>query len=272
VTGDLGYERTNDLLEQLDAAKKAYQGPRGKLKDMLGDPAISGLVNEIILENRAWIRSAVAFTKRNLHLKETPDELFSQALIGHGEVGTDAGGVMGAILLFDYATYSGRTFHSMLRTAIRNALIPTVKQQKNERGVHARTGQADDEGQENQAFIDNRERSPVAIAEDHDAVRALRDAVAHLPGSRKWVGNFIINHILEHGEKPTVEAIAQAHVPPVSKERGAQLARDTLDRLRDVIQEHFPQLAEDGVNGWEGYKEAFQPYRGKAGGGHGGRR
>ena len=36
MTEDLGYERTNQLLEQLDAAKKAYTWPCGKLKDMLG--------------------------------------------------------------------------------------------------------------------------------------------------------------------------------------------------------------------------------------------
>ncbi len=46
--------------------------------------------------------------------------------------------------------------------------------------------------------------------------------------------------------------------PPVSNERGRQIMEATVDSIRRQIEADYPQLAEQGVNGWEEFKKAFR--------------
>ena len=85
-------------------------------KELLDDPAVSVLVNTLVLTNKAWIITVIA---RNInsrsHLRgSSVEELFSTALTGGGAVG----GVMNAILEYDYEACGVAAFsHYLARAA-----------------------------------------------------------------------------------------------------------------------------------------------------------
>ena len=67
----------------------------------------------------------------------------------------------------------------------------------------------------------------------------------------------MIDRILTTGELPMAREAAQMQRPPVSRERGRQIMEATVDSIRRQIEADYPQLAEQGVNGWEEFKKAF---------------
>lgn len=66
-----------------------------------------------------------------------------------------------------------------------------------------------------------------------------------------------MEHILSTGELPIAREAAQIQRPRVSRERGRQIMQKTLDSIHEQIEAEYPQLAEQGINGWEDFKEAF---------------
>jgi hypothetical protein len=67
----------------------------------------------------------------------------------------------------------------------------------------------------------------------------------------------VIAHILATGEMPSAREIAAAQQPQVSRERGRVIFMETVNGIRRLIEEHYPQLAEQGVNGWEEFRKVF---------------
>ena len=50
---------------------------------------------------------------------------------------------------------------------------------------------------------------------------------------------------------------ADCQRPRVSRERGPQILEATVDSIRQQIEADYPQLAAQGINGWESFKAAF---------------
>ena len=92
------------------------------------------------LVNAAWITTVIAKNIKSrpcLHGSST-EELYSTALTGAGDVG----GVMNAILEYDYRTAGVAAFSPYLAKAIANAFQPTRKQDRTYRRVETRRGPA----------------------------------------------------------------------------------------------------------------------------------
>ena len=106
-------ERTTALLAQLAEAKKAHarasdQRPSDFRREMLHDPAISGIVNEIVLINEPWVRRCIQDNRQRFGIRDSADELFSKVLTGGYADGNEVGGVLAAILNYDTTAKRGR--------------------------------------------------------------------------------------------------------------------------------------------------------------------
>src|SRR5579875_939376 len=172
--------RVNDaLLSRLAEAKKAYRMiPK---KEMLDDPGISTLVNSLALVNQAWITTAIA---RNIRAQKRlhgffPEELYSTALTGAGAVG----GVMSAILQYDYKTAGVDAFTHYLARAISNALLPTPKEKRTYRRVESRMHPIDlrDQDVVESGWVDRKAARPEAVAINHELIELVRSVIPDLP-------------------------------------------------------------------------------------------
>jgi hypothetical protein len=244
------------LLARLAEAKEIRQGIAKR--DLLDDPAISVLVNTLVLANKAWIITVIARNiKSRPHLHGySPEELFSAALTGGGTVG----GVMNAILEYDYDACGVAAFTHYLARAINNALMLTRKQDKAFRRVEARTGTLRGPGEEGagRGWVDRAASPPEAAAINRDLLEAVHSVIPHLPSpQQRLTAAWMIDRILTTGELPLAREAAQIQRPRVSRERGRQIMEATLDSIRRQIEAEYPQLAEQGINGWEEFKEAF---------------
>ena len=236
---------------------------QGKSKrELLDDPAISVLVNTLVLVNKAWITTVIANNiKSRPHLRgSSAEELFSTALTGGGAVG----GVMNAILEYDYDACGVAAFSPYLARAISNALLLTRKQDKTFRRVEARTGTLRDPDEEGagRGWVDRTASPPEAAAINHELLEVVQSVIPHLPSpQQRRTAAWIIDHILTTGESPIAREAAQMQRPPVSRERGRQIMEATVDSICRQIEADYPQLAEQGVNGWEEFKAAFPDNR-----------
>ena len=178
--GSAELRRVNDaLLARLAEAKKARQGK--SKKELLDDPAISTLVNTLVLVNQAWITTVIAKNiKGRPHLRGfSAEELYSTALTGAGAVG----GVMNAILEYDYAACGVAAFSPYLARAITNALLPTRKQDRTYRRVEARTGtlhERDEDGA-GRGWVDRTAPRPEAAAINRELLEVVRSVIPRLP-------------------------------------------------------------------------------------------
>ena len=231
-------------------------------KELLDDPAVSVLVNTLVLTNKAWIITVIA---RNInsrpHLRgSSVEELFSTALTGGGAVG----GVMNAILEYDYEACGVAAFSHYLARAVSNALVLTRKQDKAFRRVEARTGplRDPDEKGAGRAWVDRTASPPEAAAIDHELLQVVQSVIPRLPSpQQRRTAAWMIDRILTTGEWPMAREAAQIQRPRVSRERGRQIMEATVDSIRRQIEAEYPQLAEQGVNGWEEFKAAFPDNR-----------
>ena len=244
------------LLSRLAEAKEAHAALPKKM--LLDDPAIRTLVNTLALVNTAWITTVIT---KNIKSRPHPhgfstDELYSTALTGSGEVG----GVVNAILTYDYRTCGVAAFSEYLARAVTNALLPTPKQEKTYRRVVART-QSIHEHERNgtaQSWVDRTAPRPETTVINRELLEVVRNVIPRLPTpQQRDTGTWMIDRILATGELPMAREVAQMQQPPVSRERGRQIMEATVDSIRRQIEADYPQLAEQGVNGWDAFKQAF---------------
>jgi hypothetical protein len=245
--------RVNDaLLQRLSEARKGRE--KASKKELLHDPEISTLVNTLVLVNQAWITTVIAGNiRRRAHLHGySTEELFSAALTGEGVVG----GVTNAIL--EYDSGGGAVFSTYLTRAIDNALALTPKQRKTIRRIEARTGPLhdhDEEG-EGQGWVDRTALPPEAATVNRDLLEVVQSVIPQLPTShQRRMATWMIDRIRATGELPLAREAAQIQRPRVSRER--QIMEATVDNICRQIETDYPQLAEEGINGWEEFKEAF---------------
>lgn len=249
--------RVNDaLLARLAEAKEAHATLPKKM--LLEDSAIRTLVNTLALANTAWITTVIAKNIKNrphLHGFST-DELYSTALTGSGEVG----GVMNAILTYDYRTYGVAAFSDYLARATTNALLPTPKQKKTYRRVEARTQSIHERDRNGAAqnWVDRTAPRPETAAIHHELLEVVRNVIPRLPTpQQRDTAAWMIDRILATGELPLTREVAEMQRPRVSSERGRQIMEKTINSIRRQIEADYPQLAEQGVNGWDAFKQAF---------------
>lgn len=114
--------KTNDaLLAKLEEAKQAF-GPYTTRKQLLGDPYINSLVNVLVILSEPLLISALKHRRRKPHPYEDRADLYMLALSGRGGAHTDAGGVIGAFLAYDYQRGGGAgAFPSYLAQAVSHA-------------------------------------------------------------------------------------------------------------------------------------------------------
>ena len=124
-------KQVNDLLlQKLVKAKNAYESKSNT--ELLDVPAVSTLVNTLIIVNEPWITKAIARTIRQQPqlLRSSVEELHSTALTGNSTQQGTVGGVMNAILEYDYPKYGVSSFTPYLARTISNTLQPTSHQKK----------------------------------------------------------------------------------------------------------------------------------------------
>jgi hypothetical protein len=255
--GSAELRRINDaLLARLAQAKQAHGGtPK---RELLDDPGISSLVNTLALVNQAWITTVISRNirgRKHLH-GFSPEELYSTALTGAGAVG----GVMNAILQYDYNSCGVDAFTHYLAKAITNALLPTPKEKMTYRRVNSRMRsiQKHEEDRAEQSWVDRTTPPPEAVALNRELIEIVQSVIPRLPTAQQRVtARWMIDRILNTGELPMAREAAKLQWTPVSRERGRQIMEKTIDSIRRKIEEEYPQLAEQGVNGWEEFRKAF---------------
>jgi hypothetical protein len=246
------------LLARLAEAKKTRK--RMTKTELLQNPRVSALVNELILNNEAWIATCIARNiRRHRHLHgSTITELYSTALVGKSAEEGTVSGVMNAILAYDYSRLGTAAFTQYLYMAIHNALQPTATQKKTYQRVYSRM-RAEPLAEAELGCRDRRQKSPPADAIDHDLLEVVQSVIPRLPTpQQRDTAAWMMKRILTTGELPIPREAAQKQRPRVSRERGRQILEATVNSIRRLIVEDYPQLAEGGINGWEDFKKAFK--------------
>lgn len=256
--GSSELRRVNDtLLARLALAKEARPSTMTK-KQLLDDPAISTLVNTLALVNQAWITTVIdknIKSRPHLH-RASVEELHSAALTGAGTVG----GVMRAILEYDYNACGVDAFSSYLARAITNALLPTRKLDRTYQRVEVRTRplHEPDEHRAGRDWVDRAARPPEAAAINRELLEVVQSVIPRLPSPQhRFTADWMIGRILATGELPLAREVAHIQRPRVSRERGLQILEATVNNIRRQIEADYPQLAEQGINGWEQFKKAL---------------
>jgi hypothetical protein len=167
---------------------------------------------------------------------------------------------MNAILEYDYNACGVAAFSPYLARAITNALQPTRKQDKTYRRVETRTQsiRERDEDGAGLGWVDRMAPRPEAAAINHELLEVVKSVIPRLPTpQQRDTAAWMIGRILTTGELPLAREAAQMQQPRVSGERGRQIMKATVDSIRRQIEADYPQLAQEGVNGWEEFKRAF---------------
>jgi hypothetical protein len=263
-------QEVNDALLARLAEAKENHAPVEQGKDMLRDSRISTLVNTLVLVNEGLLHNVITKAKEQKpHLQHySAEELYALALAGRDSQQADVHGMMGAILHYDYRKYGVHAFTTYLTRAIDNSLHQTLKQQKNYQRIDSRTRRIPDDAEPQ--WIDRNAESPEAAAINHELLEVVRSVLPRLHRQQRITAEFIIGRILETGKRPTfVEIARDAYETPVSKQRAAQVMIETMNNLERAIQEKYPQLAEEGVNGWKEFRKVIKPPGRDSNGHHG---
>ncbi len=216
------------LLARLDAAKRAHR-PVEQRKELLQDPAISTLVNTLLVINEPWVDNRVRAFSRGRDF----DAMKSLALAGGGGDTADVRGVMGAILEYDYQRSALAAFSPYLGRAIQNALVRTPKGEAAARFISLSRARKDREVRE---WQDRRRRRPESVAIDGELLAVPRQAIEELPARNRDVARFIVDYIERTGERPTGREVGEAQSPPVSKQVGDSLAKQSIQRLKEQVE------------------------------------
>ncbi len=250
LTNQERLERTAALLAALAAAKQIHvrgsdQRPSDFRRQLLHDPAVSGIVNEIVLVNEPWIRRCIQSTRHRLGIRDSADELLSKVLTGGYANGNEVGGVLAAILNYDTERGHSETFPSYLCTAINREFSFTEREKRQRRALGSKTSSLDhfreDVGDHSKAWTDRASPDPSRKVINENLVEVVRDAARHLPANRRPVAEMMIDRMLEEGSWPTHEEVGK--LLGVTRERGRQVGNDTVERLCAAILENYPQLA-----------------------------
>jgi hypothetical protein len=243
--------RKEELLARLDDARRAA-GAVGQHRELLNDPEVSRLAYQLVEVNQPWIDACVRREKRNLGLRASHEELVSLALTGGGNA--DVHGVLGAILHYDVERFGTRSFTRYLGRAIHNALAPRPGHERPALSLSfplpVRHGNP-------RAWADRHQRQPREIAIDAELLQILHEVIEKLPERNRDAATYILEYVQATGERPTGREVGQSRNPPVSKQAGETLMKQTMERLKEKIEQRHPQLAQQGVGGWEQFSAVF---------------
>lgn len=254
-------ELNDALLQRLSEAKEAYPHAWQR-RDYLCDPTISALVNTLATINEPFLLSRVKHFKQRSNSRETIEELASTALAGRCGFGADAGGLMGAILEFDYRPEIGKDgngarFSAMMKVCIDRAMFPTERETR--RASHAVSLDECMEGGEPTTWVDRHAKQPVKLLISAELRQRLDQAVEKLPPDQRAVAEFVIDFIETRGRKPTGKEVGDSR--GVTRQMGMQLYEKTFDRLRAILKKDNPNLAAEGIGGYREFAEAFPKTR-----------
>jgi DNA-directed RNA polymerase specialized sigma24 family protein len=246
-------ERTqlNEALLLLLAEEKARLLPAGRsYQDLLRDKdsRASILVNALVLLNEGLLREVAARVQKRWHLPGRPDELLSTALTGRPSAHGKVHGMMGAILHYDLAAYGPEAFGTYLTLAMANAFKPNSRERRNRAAERERREAADE-----RRWVDRLGPPPEQRAQDDELLQAVQASIQALPAARsRALLEYVVGRALATGRRPRLEEIGG--VLGVSTERARQLSVRAFDELRQQLAQHYPQLAADGVNGWDQFQ------------------
>jgi len=106
--------------------------------------------------------------------------------------------------------------------------------------------------------VDRTAPPPEAAAINHELLELVQSVIPRLPtAQQRDTAAWMIERMLTTGELPMAREAAEVQQPRVSRERGRQIMEATMDSIREQIEAEYPQLAGQGVNGWDHFKEAF---------------
>lgn len=245
LSSDERLSLTEAMLTRLDVLKKAH-GPVLQRRDYLRDPEINTLVNTLVIINNPWALRTIGSIKRRLYLTEPAEELYSLAVAGRER---DAGGMTGAILMFDMS-HGIASFLPYIQRAMWNSFLPSKKMKGEHEAIGSKMQHAG-EGEE-ETWVDRVTETPVAVADRRELRGIFEEAVQELPEQRKPIGRFIVKTYLEEGKMPTKERIAAAHATEISRQRGQRLAVKIVQQMKDYITKEYPDLAEAELAGFGG--------------------
>ena len=104
--------------------------------------------------------------------------------------------------------------------------------------------------------------APEAVAINHELLEIVQSVIPDLPtDQQRNTAAWMIERILNTGELPMIREAAQMQRPRVSTERGRQVMKATVNNIRRLIEAAYPQLAEQGINGWDEFRLAFTTTR-----------
>ena len=168
---------------------------------------------------------------------------------------------MNAILEYDYPKYGVSSFTRYLARTISNTLQPTSHQKIAYQRLYSRMRPLQGFDEAEPGWIDRIAATappPFAAAINHDLLEVIRDVIPRLPSpQQRSTAMWMLQRIRATGELPFAWEVAQKQRPPVSRERGRQIMEATLNNIRSQIEADYPQLADDGINGWEQFRRAF---------------
>jgi hypothetical protein len=256
VTAPTEFTAANDaLLARLDEAKRFADGNR---RELLKDTVVRALVGDLLTRNRPWILSRVRHEKIRMRLRDSVEDLEAQAVVGRGDVG----GLLGAVLRYDYPEYGAAGFTPYLKKVIHNALVQTPKQlrrQERERPL--------DDDQDGKSWTARCEKSrqprPEQVAISRELLGVIDAAAERLPANRRWVAKFVLEFTKDNARAPTGAEVGEQI--GAKKQWGDQLLIDTFEKLQVEIGEMCPDLAKGGIGGLAEFRKVFGKHKGAVG-------
>ncbi len=244
-------EANDALLHRLHEEKKLHPGKN--IHDLLQNEYIAALVYTLVEVNRPLILHMLKAIRTSKHIREPLEELFATALLGNSTtMDSQPQGILGAILHYDYAEYGDHSFTTYLPRAVMNSFSPTLKQRKNEGVIESHYGINPMESR-----WTRREEIAGEVMMTKELYALVIDATKYLPVDRREIALKMFNAIQETGRLPTCDEIGKLKTPAVSRQRARDLMEDTIDRLHDILEEHYPQVSADGVNSYKEFSAAF---------------
>ena len=180
------------------------------------------------------------------------------AVTGAGSVG----GVMNAILEYRYADLGVAAFSPYLARAVTNALHPANMQTKTGRELERRMAALalPEDCKDAVRWVDRSAPAPEAKAIESDLLKVVKRVIPRLPtAQQRMTAKWMIAQILNTGALPVSGDVARIQQPPLSRQRGSQIMKATVENLSQMIEADCPQLAEHGIHGWEDFQRAFDP-------------
>jgi len=247
----------NALLQAIHRIK--LDNPVMNRRDLLYIPEMHNLVGQFIDANTKLIHSHV--NRISKYRKIDPEDAMQMAIVGRGGEGTAPGGVIGALLEFDYSRQGYRGFQAYMQRCIERALAPPLKERLTREAIGSKTFPLPEE-EYSQTWLDRTAKAPEDKVIARDLVDALKDAARELPFPYKKDALYMIDYLLEHHTFPRCEDM-QVQVNGKSKQVGSGHLQRAWNALIKNLAETSPDLAEQGLNDWATVMTMFKNHKGK---------